>query len=203
MAKSTFDLKRQQKSLSSKLVAGLERVSEVFKVLLWEKAKVVGLSPIQIQLLVFIAYHRQELCHISQLAKEFHVTKPTISDAVKVLVQKNLVEKDFSNPDNRSYSLFLTEAGRTVLDQVTDFSMPLASQLDRLKRNDLEQLFSSLSSLIFNLHQVGILNEQRMCYSCIFFQSDNQGNYCKLLERPLASSDIRLDCPEFEARLTD
>ncbi|MEL6557873.1 MAG: MarR family transcriptional regulator, partial [Bacteroidota bacterium] len=49
MKNSTFNPEQQQKDISSKIVAGLERVSEVFKVLLWEKAKQVGLSPIQIQ----------------------------------------------------------------------------------------------------------------------------------------------------------
>jgi hypothetical protein len=57
MKKSIFNPSEQERSISSKIVVGLERVSEVFKVLLWEKAKLVGLSPIQIQILFFVAYH--------------------------------------------------------------------------------------------------------------------------------------------------
>lgn len=52
MSKSIFDPKNQIKDVSSKIVAGLERISEAFKVLLWEKAKALGLSPIQIQILI-------------------------------------------------------------------------------------------------------------------------------------------------------
>ena len=85
MDKSVFNPDFQQKDISSKLVAGLERISEVFKVLLWEKAKQVSLSPIQIQILIFIAYHKQELCNVSHLAREFNITKPTVSDAIKIL----------------------------------------------------------------------------------------------------------------------
>ena len=68
MHESTFNPKQQEKDFSSKIVAGLERVSEVFKILLWEKAKLVGLSPIQIQILIFIAFHKQNLCNVSHLA---------------------------------------------------------------------------------------------------------------------------------------
>ena len=92
MKESTFNPAQQEKDISSKIVAGMERVSEVFKILLWEKAKLVGLSPIQIQILIFIAFHKRELCNVSHLAKEFNVTKPTVSDAVRILDKKEFKE---------------------------------------------------------------------------------------------------------------
>ena len=51
MDKSIFNPRDQESNISNKIIVGLERISEVFKVLLWEKAKLVGLSPIQIQIL--------------------------------------------------------------------------------------------------------------------------------------------------------
>ena len=83
-----FDPKVQESDLSSKSVVGLERISEVFRVLLWQKSNETGLSPIQIQLLIFIKNHDSSLANVSQLAREFNMKKPTISDAVKVLFQK-------------------------------------------------------------------------------------------------------------------
>ncbi len=109
MKESAFNPTHQEKDVSSKVVAGLERISEVFKILLWEKAKLVGLSPIQIQILLFIAYHKRNLCNVSHLAKEFNVTKPTVSDAVKVLNKKGFIIKDFSSSDSRSYSILLSD----------------------------------------------------------------------------------------------
>mgnify|MGYP001953763141 CR=1 FL=1 len=93
MSNNIFNPNHQETNLSNKIIAGLERISEAFKVLLWQKAKTIGLSPIQIQILIFINYHKIEFCNVSHLAKEFNVTKPTISDAVKVLVNKELIEK--------------------------------------------------------------------------------------------------------------
>jgi len=92
MNKSIFDPQNQEGDLSGKIVIGLERISEVIKVLLWEKAKDLCLSPIQI--LIFVAYHKSAYCNVSHLAKEFNITKATISDAIKTLLKKELILKD-------------------------------------------------------------------------------------------------------------
>jgi DNA-binding MarR family transcriptional regulator len=197
MNKSVFNPEDQQRNLSSKIIAGLERISEVFKVLLWEKAKLVGLSPIQIQLLIFIAYHKQELRTVSHLAKEFNITKPTISDAIKVLTKKDLIKKDHSSSDNRSYSISLSTSGEEFVSEIQDFTSPLETQINNLKETDLEGLFETLSALIFKLNQNGILTVQRTCYGCSFFEKNETSNFCKLLEKELTTNDIRLDCPEF------
>ena len=90
--------------LQSKIITGLERLGEVFRVLLWQKAKVYGISPIQIQILLFVANHQTSLANVSYLAKEFNVTKPTISDAVRVLLKKDFLAKDLSPADSRRYN---------------------------------------------------------------------------------------------------
>ena len=200
MKESTFNPEQQEKELSSKIVAGLERVSEVFKVLLWEKAKLVGLSPIQIQLLIFIAFHKQDLCKVSHLAKEFNVTKPTISDAIKVLNQKGLIVKDFSSSDSRSYSILLSDLGRDVVSKTDDFSRPLQKEINSFSTSELESLFGTISELIYKLNRNGILSVQRTCYGCKFYDKNKLGDYCNLMQKPLLKQEIRLDCPEYEQK---
>ncbi len=200
MDNSLFNPKQQEIDTSSKIVAGLERISEVFKVLLWEKAKMVGLSPIQIQILIFIAFHKQELCNVSHLAKEFNVTKPTISDAVKVLDKKGMVSKNFSTSDSRSYLLQLTEMGKKLVTETNDFATSLKKQIDKFNESELESLFSTISQLIFKLNRSGILTVQRTCYGCTYYQKNNGIDYCNLLQKELKTTEIRLDCPEFEEK---
>ncbi|WP_422107915.1 MarR family winged helix-turn-helix transcriptional regulator [Winogradskyella sp.] len=200
MKESSFNPDQQEHDVSSKIVAGLERISEVFKVLLWEKAKLVGLSPIQIQILVFIAYHKQSLCNVSYLAKEFNVTKPTISDAVRALDKKGLIVKDYSSSDNRSYSISLSKSGKKIVSATDDFADPLKIQLERLPQSELQSLFGTLSQLIYKLNRSGILNVQRTCYGCQFYTKNDSQDYCNLLKTDLLKQDIRLDCPEFEER---
>ena len=67
---SVFDLATQHQDVSSKIVVGLERLAQTFRVLLWEEAKEHALSPIQIQFLVYLRYHPPEFCRVSLLAKE-------------------------------------------------------------------------------------------------------------------------------------
>ncbi|HNP95823.1 MAG TPA: MarR family winged helix-turn-helix transcriptional regulator [Cyclobacteriaceae bacterium] len=197
MSKTPFDPAQQQKDVTSKIVAGLERVSEAFKVMLWEKAKTLGLSPIQIQILIFIAYHKSEWCNVSHLAREFNVSKPTISDAVRMLEQKKLILKDFSQPDSRSYLILLSAAGKKVVEKTEDFANPLRNELKQSDTTELADLFQSLSQLIYRLNQSGILTIQRTCYGCRFFSQRKRKNFCNLLNVELASRDIRVDCPEY------
>jgi DNA-binding MarR family transcriptional regulator len=200
MEDSAFNPKQQEKDISSKIVAGMERISEVFKVLLWEKAKLVGLSPIQIQILIFIAFHKQELCNVSHLAKEFNITKPTVSDAIKVLDKKELIKKDYSSSDSRSYSIILSDLGADIVSLTYDFSNPLKKQIDGFSTSELESLFGTLSQLIYKLNRDGILSIQRTCFGCKFYQKNQESDYCNLLQKELLNNEIRLDCPEFEEK---
>ncbi|MEP2446434.1 MAG: MarR family winged helix-turn-helix transcriptional regulator [Balneola sp.] len=202
MNNSIFDPDQQQEDISSKIVAGMERLSEVFKVLLWDKAKQIGLSPIQIQIMLFIAFHKRELCSVSHLAKEFNVTKPTVSDAIKVLIKKEFIEKDFSSPDSRSYYVLLTDSGKDLIGGIADFADPLKQQVDSFDQEELEDLFSVISELIYKLNRGKILTVQRTCYGCRYYQKNKKIDYCTLLQKNLLSRDIRLDCPEFEEKLT-
>lgn len=200
MKESTFNPEQQQTDISSKIVAGLERVSEVFKALLWQKAKVVGLSPIQIQILIFIAYHKPDLCNVSHLAKEFNITKPTVSDAIKTLDNKGMIQKDFSSSDNRSYTILLSPLGLETVALTDDFSNPLKKQVDGFSQLELESLSLTLNELIYKLNQSGILSVQRTCFGCTFYQKDGTKNYCNLLKQELLNHEIRLDCAEYEER---
>lgn len=203
MNNSSFNPTQQERDISSKVVAAMERVSEVFKSLLWEKAKMVGLSPIQIQLLIFVAFHEQSLCKISHLAKEFNVTKPTVSDAIKVLDKKGMISKDFSSSDNRSYSIQLTDLGKELVMQTSSFADPLKTQIDKINDNELENLYGTLIQLIYKLNVYGILDVQRTCYGCKFYEKNEESDYCHLLQKKLSPTEIRLDCPEHQQKISD
>ncbi|EAR01248.1 MarR family winged helix-turn-helix transcriptional regulator [Maribacter sp. HTCC2170] len=200
MGNSIFNPSNQESDISSKIVAGLERISEAFKVLLWEKAKLLGLSPIQIQILIFISYHKNDICNVSHLAKEFNITKPTISDAIRVLDKKGMITKDYSSTDSRSYSIRLSNSGKNIVKETEDFANPIQSQLKSNERTDLETLFKTLSKLIYQLNQNEILTVQRTCYGCKFYSHSENKDYCNLLNSELLNSEIRLDCPEFEEK---
>ncbi len=200
MHNSLFNPEKQQQDTTSKVVAGLERISEAFKALLWEKAKTLGLSPIQIRILLFVAYHKEVLCNVSHLANEFNITKPTVSDAVRILDKKELIIKDFSSSDSRSYTILLSTKGKDMVVQTENFADPLKRQFEGMPSKELNTLFGHISKVIFGLHRTGILSVQRTCYGCVFYDKQQGKDYCNLLDTSLAAKDIRLDCPEFELK---
>jgi hypothetical protein len=53
MGKSPFDLKHQNENTDSRIIAAMERISQAYRVLLWNESKELSLSPIQIQILIF------------------------------------------------------------------------------------------------------------------------------------------------------
>ncbi len=201
MQKSPFNPEQQALDLPLKIVAGLERISEAFKVLVWDKAKELGLSPIQIRLLIFVAYHPPQQCTITHLAQEFNVTKPTVSDAVRVLEAKGLIGKISSATDSRSYSIGLSASGQEIVTQTQAFTGPMTNLVAAYPQKQQERFFEMLSKLIYGLNRHGILSVQRTCFGCRFYDKKPMGDYCMLLEKTLFPPDIRIDCPEFEQRI--
>lgn len=57
---SAFNPERQESNIDSKIVVALERISEAFRVLLWDESRDTTLSPIQLQILIFILFQSPE-----------------------------------------------------------------------------------------------------------------------------------------------
>lgn len=198
MKSSHFNVTKQNHEIESKIVVALERVSQAFKVLLWQESKENNLSPIQTQILVFLLFHSKDICKVGYLANEFNMTKATISDSVKSLLQKNLIQKEIDAKDSRSFRVFLTIEGAKKAKQVASFSQPLEIPLLQLTPSQNESFLESLLTLIENLNKQDIISVQRMCISCRFYDTKQETAYCNLLKKPLYKSDLRIDCPEHE-----
>ncbi|MCW5961583.1 MAG: winged helix-turn-helix transcriptional regulator [Pyrinomonadaceae bacterium] len=195
MKSSAFDLDHQNSSVESKIVASLERVSQAFRVLLWNESKEFSLSPIQVQVLIFLLHHSPEKRKVSYLADEFNMTKATISDCVKTLEQKQLIKKEYEPHDTRSYIIHLTEPGKEIAKKTSFFADQLQNPIDKLPSAAKEDLLSSLLEIIHHLNQTGVITIQRMCSTCQFYRSDD-GHFCQLLNKKLADAELRIDCPE-------
>ncbi|NOQ74150.1 MAG: MarR family transcriptional regulator [Crocinitomix sp.] len=199
MEHSVFGLDEQNANLSSKIVVSLEKISEVFRVLLWEQAKTFGLSPIQIQILIFIQTHASQFNKVSYLAKEFNLTKATISDAVRVLEQKELINKLRNEADSRSFSIALTPKGIEVSKQVALFSNSLKTKIEGFSLEKQSDLWGSLFSILTDFQNQGVLSLERMCLNCKFHSTDDAtGHYCEFLKKSLAQNELRIDCAEHE-----
>lgn len=195
---SVFNLSNQNSNLDSKIVAGLERLSQVFRILLWEKAKEHSLSPIQIQLMIFIQHHLQDKSTISYLAQEFNFTKPTISDAIKVLEQKQFIKKITDSTDTRSYTIQLTVKGKKIVSDTENFANPLTDIITKSTSADKLVLWENITNLITQLNKLQVISIQRTCFNCKHYSIKFKTAFCNLLDQKLQTQDIRIDCEEFE-----
>jgi len=198
--KSPFDLNHQNNNVDSRIIAALERIAQAFRVLLWNESKEYSLSPIQLQVLIFLLHHSEEKRKVSYLANEFNMTKATISDSVKVLEEKKLIKKEYEPHDTRSYILHLSVKGKEIAKQTALFSSELLVPIAKLHSNDKMSLLLSLMSMIQHLNKVGVISIQRMCKTCSHYSpaKGSQPHYCSLLNQNLAESELRIDCPEHE-----
>lgn len=196
MMSSPFDPLQQENSLDARITFALERISLVFKSLLLEQGKQTNLSPIQLQILVFLLYHGPQKCKISYLATEFSLTKATVSDSVKVLLQKELVKKTTDSGDSRSFSISLTISGKKTAEAASMYARPLESIVADQDRLQKEMLYRILLNTILELQRSCLIPLQRMCFSCVHYKNDDDNHYCTLLQKQLQQEEIRLDCHE-------
>lgn len=204
MMRSDFDLKQQNNNIGSKIVAAFERVAQAFRVLLWQESLEYALTPIQVQVLIFLLYHDSEKRKITYLAGEFNMTKATISDAIKTLLQKKLVTKDYEPHDTRSFIINLTKEGKEIARKTSLFTKKLLEPIENLHNDDQENLLLSLMDIIRHLNKADVITIQRMCNTCIHYQPPNSNKkkpFCNLLNQELQETDHRIDCPDYEMKI--
>jgi DNA-binding MarR family transcriptional regulator len=200
-----FDLPSQHGDVDAKIVAALERLGQVFRILLRERAQEYGLSPIGAQFLVYLLHHGVELRRVSQLAREFRLSQATVSDAVASLEAKDLVGRELWPEDGRVMTLRLSTKGELVAAELSSWADTVKEHLDLYSPEERVVVMRFLMRLIGSLQASGVITVARMCVTCRFFQRDAHGgtdspHHCRLLDVPLGDPDLRMDCPEYATR---
>jgi DNA-binding MarR family transcriptional regulator len=188
--------------VDAKLVAALERVGQALRVQMWDTAKQHGLSPTQLQVLLRLASDPPARRRIGVLAGELDVTHPTVSDAVAVLRRKGLVDRDGGG---RKAALSLSAHGQVVAAALADWHERTRRQLADLPAGDKHATLRLLLDLIAGLQRSGAITVARMCVTCRFFRRDAhpdspRPHHCALLDAPMGSGELRIDCAEHEPR---
>ena len=85
---------------------------------------------------------------VSEIAEAKHISRPAISQAVDVLVNKGLVRRTQNLQDRRHVSLDLTPEGNALLDAIFDQTRRRMEQmLALLSADELQALIGSMESL--------------------------------------------------------
>ena len=198
---SVFEPSTQHENVDKKIVASLERLSQVFRILLRGEAQERGLSPIQAQFLVHLLHHGAALRRVSQLAREFDLTRATVSDAVGSLEKKGLIRRELWPHDKRVTTLRLTPTGEHTAQELAAWANVIEEHLKDRSAEEKEAVMRFFMGLISALQKSGLITVARMCTTCRFFRPDahpgeSSSHHCALLDVPLSGSELRADCPE-------
>ena len=201
---SVFDPSSQHGDVDARIVATLERLSQVFRVRLREEARQRNLSSIQAQFLIYLLHHTVELRRVSHLAREFDLTQATVSDAVASLESKGFLQREQWPDDRRVVTLRLTSDGEKLAKRLSDWADPIREHLQRFPPGERETVMRFLLELTGSLQRSGLITVARMCLTCRFFRRDVRHgeaspHHCALLDVPLGGHNLRVDCPEHEA----
>ena len=201
---SVFDPSAQHDDVDARIVAALERLSQVFRVRLREEARRRNLSPIQAQFLIYLLHHDVELRRVSRLAREFDLTQATVSDAVASLETKELLRGEQWPDDRRVVTLRLTPEGEKLATTLSNWADPIKEHVDGFSPGERETVMRFLMELAGSLQRYGLITVARMCVTCRFFRRNVRPgeflpHHCGLLDVPLGGSNLRVDCPEHEA----
>jgi DNA-binding MarR family transcriptional regulator len=190
--------------MASRVAAALGQLGLAMKSQAWADACQRGLTPTQGQILTLLRARAESGLRLSQVAASLGISAPTASDSVRALVRKGLVQKARAAGDARAIALELTRQGRTEAECTASWPDFLRCAIDTLSDAEQEALFVGLIKIVGALVERGSVPHQRMCVTCRYFQADahpasRPPHHCALLDAPLGTRQLRLDCAEHVA----
>ncbi|GEM44718.1 MarR family winged helix-turn-helix transcriptional regulator [Deinococcus cellulosilyticus] len=190
-------------TLQSKVITGLVKLSQVLKSQAWKGATPQKLTPTQGNILRQLKAEPQGLT-LSQLALQQGITLATTSDAVTMLVKKQLVKKIRHPLDGRQLQLTLTPLGEQEAEKTSEWTGFLMEAVGTLEPAEQAILLQTLLKLIQVLQQQGQIAPVQMCFTCAFFQPNvyddpQSAHHCHFLGGPLQLAQLQIDCADHRA----
>lgn len=198
MLPTYFD--KNTEALSSRIAAGLHKIGLAMKHQAWQQASEEGLSATQGQILAALVTHGSLTG--SELSQRLGVTLPTISDSVRVLVEKRLVAKAPDPRHPRASLLTPTKRGSEVGARARSWPEFLAAAVTDMNAEEQQAFYSGVLKMIRSLQEQGLVPVSGMCVTCLHFRphvrEGAKPHHCALVDAPLAAEQLRIDCPEHQ-----
>jgi len=105
------------------------------------------------------------------------------------------------DPQGYSYYKFgegIANQGKQIAEKSANFTLNIEQPLSSLPEDQKKDILAGLLKVIYQLNKAGVITIQRMCFTCSYYQNEDNEHFCKLLQSKLASKELRIDCPEHE-----
>lgn len=190
-------------SPASQLLAGLAKLGQAVRIEAWRNAGPHNLSPLQADILTMLRAERAPIRQ-GDIVTALASTAPTVSDAVKVLRRKELLEAVRSAGDARVVLLRLTDAGAREADRLTVVSPTLGDAVSALPAEDFAAMMRGTVTLMRALQERRAIPVSRMCVTCRFYVPDahpaqtGKPHHCNFVDAPFGDAELRVTCPDHE-----
>ncbi len=191
--------------ITQRVITGLSKIGIALRSQSWQGAESQGLTPTQGQILALLQTSPEQGIRLSAIAKGLATSAATASDAVSSLVKKGLVSRERATDDRRAIAIRLTPEGQKQAKQAASWPDFLLGAVAELSEEEQTIFFRGLTKMIRKLQEQGKIPAARMCLTCEHFRANvyddpDRPNHCNLVDAPFGDRDLRLDCPEHQAK---
>lgn len=190
----------RQHDRAARIGMSLFRISQAIKKITQLDSDEMGLSPLQIQALLFIHHTRYDMASMGNLAEVIAASHVTAVKLVNGLLEKGLVTKDKHPEDKRITLLRLTDPGLALVGRLDGWGDKLRQSLEGISEEAMHQLEVGLGGIIHRLHSSGYLVVSEPCRGCIHFRLNEEQeegpHYCGMIHKYLTEEQSRKECPE-------
>lgn len=151
-------------------------------------------SPTQLAALSYLVQANRFSRSPSQVAEFMATTRGTVSQTLKVLARKGLIEKKQSDTDRRWASYQVTNAGLEALKRLT----VIDEVLEGLDSETTNALAIGLETLVRDALKARGRRRFGVCKTCRYYKHKKSGGFCTLLHEELTTKDASQICHEYQ-----
>jgi len=174
----------------------IERLGNLLRNEIRQLGSSFGLLPVQLEALHYLSICNRFSDTSTGVAEYLGQTKGTVSQTLKVLERKGLIERQVDEADKRVIHLKVTGAGENLLTGIVP-APNFVKGLETVERKSRRQMGDSLGLLLERLQQANGSRSFGVCRSCRYNGVDEQGGFfCNLIKTPLSGRDVQRVCRE-------
>jgi len=181
-----------------RIATGLHKIGLAMKQQAWQQANEEGLSATQGQILAALVGDGP--LNGTELSQRLGVSLPTISDSVRVLVEKGLTTKAADPRHPRASLVTPTPKGAALGTRARSWPEFMADAVATLAPDEQRAFFAGVLKMIRTMQENGLVPLSGMCVTCTHFRPHVSEapphHHCAFVDAPLADEQLRLDCPE-------
>lgn len=177
----------------------LERMSGLLRTESRSRLSEHGLLPVQFEALNYLSSCNRYSDTLMGVAEYLGQTKGTVSQTLKVLEKKGLIEKAPDAADKRVAHMSVTPAGRKLVKSLPPSAL-LQSASKNLNKKDAAAVEASLQLLLTSMQKGNDFKTFGQCATCRHNTKVSSSEIiCGLTKESLSRTDVNLICREHES----